>query len=420
MDNKILLQFLKKGLLQVDDRDDRVHNLADSVNDLAEHLDENPGVIPKYTLVGLDADIPADEPVLEEVETLVTKHWVALRSKFHDRPSTILRAVIAGALYQLGLADPKVARLVYLTASEYFRFLSPGQEREILETLLSELGDVAEENAAEEWGFEEEIPQMALRTFKVTELKFGQVELDKATLKSTLKSASLPSPSGHHAGHGNSEWNDKFAETASEGIVKLMAKAFEGFGQSLKPTALETPINTFFAEFKTSLTEVLNTSFQSMIAVERRSKLLWWKETLYSPFLKKGYRELEPAVLPVLMAYDLCDLLPLITPLSVNYLLRDTFRLLGDEYQKTTTIEALLDDLAAAQHRPLLKQLLEPESPVEGRMTLVEFLAQLLQNQVQKGEVFEKTGIAPDRTLTPADLSMLVLNELLTAKLIEA
>src|SRR3546814_6432355 len=69
--------------------------------------------------------------------------------------------------------------------------------------------------------------------------------------------------------------------------------AFSGLSSSLSPNSIEKPINKFFTDFKKSLDQVLKTSFYSIQAVERRSKLLWWKETLYSSSLKDSYRSVK-------------------------------------------------------------------------------------------------------------------------------
>ena len=73
---------------------------------------------------------------------------------------------------------------------------------------------------------------------------------------------------------------------SSDAVTKAFNSAISEFSKSLSPSSLETPINKFFSEFKKSLDEVLKTSFNSIRSVERRSKLLWWKETLYSSSLK--------------------------------------------------------------------------------------------------------------------------------------
>src|SRR3546814_8965848 len=107
--------------------------------------------------------------------------------------------------------------------------------------------------------------------------------------------------------------------------------AFSGLSSSLSPNSIEKPINKFFTDFKKSLDQVLKTSFYSIQAVERRSKLLWWKETLYSSSLKDSYRSVNEIVQPIIMADDLYQQLHDIAPVSVDYLLKDTLLLLNNK-----------------------------------------------------------------------------------------
>src|SRR3546814_13139405 len=67
----------------------------------------------------LDPNINPDEPVLAEVEAIIAAHWKALRAKFSEKPVPIIRAVILHALYNIGIGDSKIARIIYLTATNY-------------------------------------------------------------------------------------------------------------------------------------------------------------------------------------------------------------------------------------------------------------------------------------------------------------
>jgi hypothetical protein len=54
-----------------------------------------------------------------------------------------------------------------------------------------------------------------------------------------------------------------------------------------------------------------------------RTRLLWWKESCYSPSLKQSYRKLHPYLAAVVMAADLAAELPPFHPQSVEYFLRE-------------------------------------------------------------------------------------------------
>jgi len=121
-------------------------------------------------------------------------------------------------------------------------------------------------------------------------LKFGEIKIDKATLREKLFSATKH-PQNHNPYQHIDSWGANFADNASEGIESAVSKGFEQLQNSLTPDSISEPINKFFSKFRDDLNEVLESSHASVRAVERRSKLLWWKQTLYSPSLKNSYRD---------------------------------------------------------------------------------------------------------------------------------
>ena len=324
MDDTFLQSTLKSGLFDIGDSDDRLKWLEKSVDDLVKFLKKNFSLLPKYSLVALDSSISDKEPILNDVEEIVTKYWKALRGKYPDMPRNIHRGVILNALMQLGREDSVAARIIYLTSTNFYPYAKLGKEKEIVHTLLTALGEIAENHAIEEWSLIEAEPKLKLSSLKVNDLKFDSIELDKETLKPKMLIAIQNAPSGHTSNShgGSSPWGEHFAENSSEGITEAFNKAFQNLNKSFSSASLEDPINKFFTSFKKSLDENLKSSFASIIAVERRSKLLWWKETLYSPSLRKSYREVSPSILPIIMGSDLNEQVAKITPISVDYLLK--------------------------------------------------------------------------------------------------
>ena len=330
MDDNFLQSTLKSGLFDIGDSDERLKWLQQSVTALVKYLQKNYSQLPRYSLVALDPNISDKEPILNDVEEIVTKYWTALRGKYPDMPRNIHRGVILNALMQIGSEDPVAARIIYLTSSNYYPYTKLGKEKDIIHSLLAELGEIAENHAAEEWSLIEDEPKLNLGSLKINELKFESITLDKGALKPKMLTAIQNAPSGHTAQNhgGNSPWGEHFAENSSQGISDAFNSAFQNLNKSFSASSIEDPINKFFTSFKKSLDENLKSSFASIVAVERRSKLLWWKETLYSPSLKKSYREVSQPILPIVMGSDLNEQVAKITPISVDYLLRDTLLIL--------------------------------------------------------------------------------------------
>ncbi|MBN8568068.1 MAG: hypothetical protein J0M18_00435 [Ignavibacteria bacterium] len=419
MDDKFLQDFLKTGLFDIGDSDERLKWLQESIADLKKKFEENNSLLHKYTLVALDPNISDSEPVLIETEKIITNHWKAIRGKYTEMPRNIIRGVILNALNSIGTADPYAARIIYLTALNFYPYAKLNSEKQLVHEMLITLGENAEEDAVSEWSLIEEEPALKLGTLKVSDFKFGSIELDKEQLKTGMLIAIQNDPTGHGTGHGgNSQWGKHFAEKSSDAISQSFTAALNEFNKSLSPTAIETPINKFFTEFKKTLDANLKTSFSSLTAVERRSKLLWWKETLYSPSQKRSYRGLEKNLLPALMGFDLNNQVPKITPISVDYLLRDTLYLLIDKQDTPVKFSDYLIQISTENIKSILKPLFNKLNENEGRISVTDFISLLLNGRVNIKDFKLRTGIDEAETITLTDLSVVVLHDSLIQRLI--
>ena len=89
MANQFLQSFLKTGLFDIGDSDERLKWLQQSIADLQNKFEEDYSLLPQYSLVALDPNISDKEPILDETETIVTTHWKALRGKYPEMPRNI-------------------------------------------------------------------------------------------------------------------------------------------------------------------------------------------------------------------------------------------------------------------------------------------------------------------------------------------
>jgi hypothetical protein len=420
MENELLQPFLKAGLLDLGDSDTRIQHIKESISDLITILKDEVKSIPTYTLVALDPNIDPSEPVLAEVEEIVVNRWEALRSKFKERPVPLLRAVILIALYELGKTDDTTARLIYLSASNFYPYANLGRESSVVEKMIVGLGEIAESNAVEEWALVDEVPDLKLGGLKVPGIKAEEIKIDTEELMEGMLTAINADPVNNYGPqHGtDTTWSKHFAKESSEAINNAFSGAFKQIGESLNTSPIETAINKFFTDFKKSLDKELKNSFSSIRAVERRSKLLWWKETLYSPSLKDSYRVLNPYLQPFIMAVDLCLQLPLVTPASVDYLLRDTLLLLNPEAGKQVKFLDIFQECLKAEHQSFLeKYKVEPTATLE-RMSVKDYIINLLTGKVDTSNFEKYTGIPMDTTIKLTDFAVLILHDSLTENLI--
>jgi len=419
MEDKFLQEFLKTGLFDIGESDERLGWLKKSITDLQEVFKKDYSLLPKYTLVALDPNISDTEPVLLETEIIITGHWEALRIRFTEMPRQIIRGVILNALNTIGTSDPLAARIIYLTANNFYPYAKLNNEKKLVETMLSSLGEIAEKNAVVEWSLIEQEPALKLGTLKVGNLKFEAVNLDKDKFQEKWDLAFTNEPNGHGPQHGfqNDQYRNHFKSKTTDAIVSSFNSTLDGFNKSISALDIETPINKFFTEFKKTLDANLKTSFSSLMAVERRSKLLWWKETLYSASQKKGYRGLDKNLLPILMGSDLNNQVPEITPISVDYLLRDTLFLLIDKQDSLLKFSDYLTKISKDNIKSILKSCFCNLAELEGRISITSFIALLVNDRVTIKDFKTRTGIEDSEEITLTELAVIVLHDLLTQRL---
>ena len=187
--------------------------------------------------------------------------------------------------------------------------------------------------------------------------------------------------------------------------------------KALNPTAIEDPINKFFTAFKKSLDQNLKSSFASILAVERRSKLLWWKETLYSPSLRKSYREVPQPILPIVMGSDLNEQVAEITPISVDYLLRDTLLILNEKKGEKIKFKDFFYSLTKNSTKSEVTNLLPEINDSDGRISVTDFIILFLNEKAKLKDFTERTGIKQDDEVSSEDLSVTIFHDLLTKRL---
>lgn len=417
MESKLLQPFLQAGLLDIGDNDARLEHITKSIEDLRTKLSANKGLLISYTLIALDPSISDTEPVLIETEAIVSEHWKALRSKFTERPIPLLRAVILCALHDLGSQDASLARIIYLTGANFYPYTKLGKEKDIIETMLHELGNIAEKHAVQEWSLTTKQPELKISGLKVSGLKFSEVKLDTTDLKAKLKKAAAHTPEGWQQYNYPEQWSTYFSDHATNGIESLLTDTFKSFAEGLSPASIETPINKFFTEFKASLDQTLKASFTSIQAVERRSKLLWWKETLYSTSLENSYRSVDKYMQPFVMASDLYQQLPAIVPVSVDFLLRDTILILNDTADEKRSFSEILKSVDTLEHKALLKDhFSEIENPVR-RISISDYFGLLFAGKTSIHTFKQYTGIDESELVSFNDIAVIILHDFMAEHL---
>lgn len=409
----------------IGDDDARRDLLLKSVAELVKLFKKAPNQVRCYALVALDAHIAEDNPLLVATYEVVKKQWPGAGGKFKGTmPRQTVRGIMLSALYERATEDLTALKVLYYTASGYYHFVDFGSEQPAIRLLLEKFGDELEAQAITEWSLESGALTPKIGMFKLSSFKLGSAEVDEEDLKNSMISAVQglqPTNSNYGISQVAASWFTNFGDKSAAGIASFVEAAVEKFGESVSAEILEGEINKFFGSVTTAITEALTKSHQSLKAVERRSQLLWWKETLYSTTLREGYRDVDTALLPAIMAVELVKLLPNTIPVSVDFLLTDTYRAVVGGKPAPQKLADLVASFADDKNRSALRKALPTEmTACTERTTLTAFLTQVLHQHATPDQLQARTGLRPDHPAAPDQLAVILLHDLLTDRLLTA
>jgi hypothetical protein len=155
-----------------------------------------------------------------------------------------------------------------------------------------------------------------------------------------------------------------------------------------------------------------------------RTRLLWWRQALYSPRIQFGYRQVAPATAAVLMALDLTDETNPQTPLSVEYFLREAIREVSQGHQTHSeglTLGEFVSDAfqgdGGTYLRLALHSLSRPDTSGSGYVPLFG-LVHSMSAEYQPKLFTTRLGIAAETSLSIADAAVWLFRDLQAARLL--
>lgn len=382
MPMSILQQFLNLQFIKTDEAG-AVENLEKVVSRLIRQLPKQKHKIIAYTLAAIDPDIQDDDPVIQEVEEFIFTQWRTFKNstlRTQDRPVTYVRAVILEALAKLA-EDLNFAAIIWHSGRNLIGRYSLGREKDVIGAFLMGIGEKVFSESKDYWSGR---PSIDLPEISITKPEIPDVTsavINAEDIQKHLKAAFVYSRWANEAGggenphqHGQNDWQwPKFAsEKAAKGLAEEINKAVAKQDGHINKTtrSIATSISSLpknLQTFSQSLTESMQQGFEGN---ERRSKLLWWKESLYSQALRKGYRTLPELEAIFAMAIDYSHLVSPIYPESIDYFLTETLRdLIGDKAYAMVPFQELVGEFGSLSEgsRKML-ELFSTES--EGRVLL--------------------------------------------------
>lgn len=114
-DKDYLLLFLEKRIFTLGTADDDLlKNLRASVDGVVAAMERDSTLVVPFSLVALDPDTPANDPVFGTVATAVQNQWNTYTEQFADVPRTLFRAILLDAILRVAEKDVEVAGAVDL------------------------------------------------------------------------------------------------------------------------------------------------------------------------------------------------------------------------------------------------------------------------------------------------------------------
>lgn len=424
MTESILQSYLNEQHIKTDVQQN-IDGLKKAVNEVKRNLIKRKvksDIIP-YTLVALDPKVKDSDPVVQQVEMIIIRKWPAFKNSVtatKDKSTTYVRAVILESLNQLSKDDAATAALVWLTARDVICHYKLDAEEGVISGILQELADRTEENGQAGWGISRSVQAIDFKGGEISVSSPKTSEISQDDLKIFLLEAAQhtgwkahSNQIGDNPHNFNQHWAVFFSERASQGIADAVNAALSSQTKSLSSisTSIQKSLDAYFAQLQPFI-EDLNTSF----ANNKRSELLWWKESLYSRLFNASYRSLNPLNAAVCMALDLAEEVDVIYPESVDYLLRETLK---DVHGEQAEEERLLTDWlmdSSSLHGDIQSALNEHAAGGDERKPLLNAWA----NVVKSGETtgfFTETGIDKKAKLTASDLAVWLFHGLQAQKL---
>ncbi|MVM29270.1 hypothetical protein GO755_04440 [Spirosoma sp. HMF4905] len=431
--SKPVLEALLQAHIITIEQDDNFDRLTEAVDEVEKRLRAQKNRIAQISQLAFDPDTNPEEPSVIEVQEIISDKWKSFSSKCQDRPVPYVRAVMLGALQRLA-TDVNIAGIIWLTVSNYLPFIKGAQrETSLLQALLYEIGNVYERAGWIAWGLTENYTLPAPP--KIVPIINEPISLiDREEIVERMKAAVGGSDedsnraiffdfNNYYTGNiqirATNEWSTSFGSIASSAIQAVASQIIDGTNNALAEVANLKQLEAYTSEITRFLGNVAVSINQQTATHNLRSRLLWLKESLYSVSQQKSYRGLPSSILSLALAVDMLEIVPTIYPVSVNFFIKETMTHANSGASLASTFEEILGDVSANKDvaGKTLSTISQPES---GRLSLLEFLGNLILGSLKIENFEEVTGLQLSSTITWEELSVWIFKELQVKKLATA
>lgn len=333
MSDEIILRFLRAGLINVGGDDAKLEKLRETVADLAATLKRTPSKAAPFALIAFDPEAPTDDPVMKEAVDALEKRWPTYVNTFSGMPVAVLRGLLLDATLQAARENDNVGVAFVMSAHNVLPFTEAGNERAIWADVVADIEQRVDARAEAEWATPATInvPAMTFEPHAAIQISTSQAStgVDQAAMAKKFEAAVGPqSPAGAtrgnpHLPQSNAQaWVGEFGTRMADAVAEALSAVARG--SEIKPIDLSGPLKDLAKAVSAHVDGTLKAVSGATAGLQRRTNLIWWKETLYSPSARLSYREMPASSAGALMAFDLHSQVPTFSPASVAAFLSET------------------------------------------------------------------------------------------------
>lgn len=420
MSTEILMQFLRKGLIDLKGSDEKLEKLVTTTAALVEILEETPSKALSFTLIALDPQASEDEPVVKEVISVLEANWTTYFNTFADAPVQVVRAMLLQALVDHSERNQSVAIAFVSIARNMLPKMEIGNERDMWSGLVGRIERGLNTTAEEEWATPEKIQvkPFVYNLNQPIEIASDDVVLDRETLEAGIEKASGPMNQKSQATSGNTLWPNSAQPWVNQFTPLMTAAIADTVDAALaeakiEPVDLSIPLKDLSTALAIHIDSTLSSVSCATAGLQRRSSLLWWKESLYSLSASCSYRQMPASTAAAIMAFDLFKQVPTSSPASVSAFLYETvFSLPDSDKSKQFGIAQLIKEVKETDFGQSLCEYINntlPKSEGRGLLMMLLHSDSVLSND---RKFHQLTGLTAKSKFTTSEWSAWVFREL--------
>lgn len=409
MGTSLLQEFLSSRLLDIGAEDSRLEKLENTCGELAKTYATNPQSALPPLMAAWDPSA-GEDPSLLLIGSVLQNHWPTYRGAFKGKPLTLYRAVVLESVMRAMESQGVLAVAVSLIAANILPQLKVGQEARILDILVGRADAITAERLEQAWPEQSSPTNLAplnvpaIKTLGKIDENAWFAQVAAASGPNTNKEGvTLANPNPHFPNQAQ-HWSWEFASRMAPILSDVHDRAAANTLQVVK-TAFKGLADAVAAK----LNEFLQAEQVRSNQREAASRLLWWRQSLYSQTAEKPYRKLPAALVAWHMALDMSDLLPEVYPPAVESLLFESVRAAtGAQGEAEITLKELLQVDGAPSQLSQLTWLTEQRTTASRTL-----LVQALANSYGAGSAeLAKLGVDAELKMLPGDWAIWLLREI--------